>query len=35
MIAKDDPHPIAAPFSLSRFSSGRLIDENIAAAVAH
>ena len=34
-IAKDDPHPIAAPFSLSRFSSGRLIDENIAAAVAH
>ena len=33
-IAKDDPHPIAAPFSLSRFSSGRLIDENIAA-VAH
>ncbi len=34
-IARDDPHPIAAPFSLSRFSSGRLIDENIAAAVAH
>ena len=34
-IAKDDLHPIAAPFSLSRFSSGRLIDENIAAAVAH
>ena len=34
MIAKDDPS-IAAPFSLSRFSSGRLIDENIAAAVAH
>ncbi|MBO90203.1 MAG: sarcosine oxidase subunit beta [Rickettsiales bacterium] len=34
-IAKDDPHPIAAPFALSRFSSGRLIDENIAAAVAH
>ena len=34
-IAKDDPHPIAAPFTLSRFSSGRLIDENIAAAVAH
>jgi sarcosine oxidase subunit beta len=34
-IAKDEPHPIAAPFALSRFSSGRLIDENIAAAVAH
>ena len=34
-IAKDAPPPIAAPFALSRFSSGRLIDENIAAAVAH
>ena len=34
-IARDEPHPIAAPFALSRFSSGRLIDENIAAAVAH
>ena len=34
-IAKDEPHPIGASFSLSRFSSGRLIDENIAAAVAH
>ena len=34
-IARDEPHPIAAPFSLDRFSSGRLIDENIAAAVAH
>lgn len=34
-VARDDPHPIAAPFSLDRFSSGRLIDENIAAAVAH
>ena len=34
-IARDDPHPIAAPFSLNRFSSGDLIDENLAAAVAH
>ena len=34
-IANDRPHPLAAPFSLSRFSSGRLIDEHGAAAVAH
>ncbi len=34
-IARDEPHPLAAPFSLRRFSSGRLIDENVAAAVAH
>ncbi len=34
-IAKDEPHPIAAPFRLERFQSGRLIDENLAAAVAH
>jgi sarcosine oxidase subunit beta len=34
-IARDDPHPIAAPFSLERFTSGRLIDEAAAAAVAH
>ena len=34
-IARDEPHPIAAPFSLRRFETGRLIDENIAAAVAH
>jgi sarcosine oxidase subunit beta len=34
-VARDDLHPIAAPFALSRFNSGRLIDENIAAAVAH
>ena len=34
-IANDSPHPIAAPFSLNRFSSGNLIDENLAAAVAH
>jgi len=34
-IANDRPHPLAAPFSLDRFSSGRLIDEHGAAAVAH
>ena len=34
-IANDRPHPLAAPFSLNRFSSGRLIDEHGAAAVAH
>jgi sarcosine oxidase, subunit beta len=34
-IARDDPHPLAAPFSLQRFVSGRLIDEAAAAAVAH
>jgi len=34
-IANDDPHPLAAPFSLERFATGRLIDEAAAAAVAH
>src|SRR5690606_20488725 len=34
-LAKGEPHPIAAPFSLDRFRSGRLIDEAAAAAVAH
>lgn len=34
-IANDRPHPIAEPFGLQRFISGRLIDESIAAAVAH
>jgi sarcosine oxidase, subunit beta len=34
-IAHDEPHPLAAPFSLDRFSSGHLIDEHGAAAVAH
>jgi sarcosine oxidase subunit beta len=34
-IARDEPHPIAAPFSLERFRDGRLIDEAAAAAVAH
>ena len=34
-IARDQPHPIAAPFSLDRFRTGRLIDEAAAAAVSH
>jgi sarcosine oxidase, subunit beta len=34
-MANDRPHPIAAPFSLNRFTEGRLIDESVAAAVAH
>ncbi len=34
-IATDEPHPIAAPFALERFTTGRLIDEAAAAAVAH
>ncbi len=34
-IAKDEPHPINAPFTLERFGAGRLIDEAAAAAVAH
>lgn len=35
MVAKDEPHPLIAPFSLDRFVSGYLIDEHGAAAVAH
>jgi len=34
-MAKGEPHPIAAPFSLERFGEGRLIDEAAAAGVAH
>ncbi len=34
-MAKDEPHPIAAPFTLDRYRTGRLIDEAAAAAVAH
>ncbi|HXT80866.1 MAG TPA: FAD-dependent oxidoreductase, partial [Acetobacteraceae bacterium] len=34
-IARDEPHPLAAPFALDRFRTGRLIDEAAAAAVAH
>jgi sarcosine oxidase, subunit beta len=34
-IARDEPHILAAPFALDRFTSGALIDEHGAAAVAH
>jgi sarcosine oxidase, subunit beta len=34
-IAQDRPHPLNAAFSLERFSTGHLIDEHGAAAVAH
>jgi sarcosine oxidase subunit beta len=34
-IAKDEPHPINAAFTLERFRDGNLIDEAAAAAVAH
>jgi sarcosine oxidase, subunit beta len=34
-VATGRPHPINAPFTLARFSSGRLVDEHGAAAVAH
>jgi sarcosine oxidase, subunit beta len=34
-VATGRPHPINAPFTLERFSSGELVDEHCAAAVAH
>jgi sarcosine oxidase subunit beta len=34
-LARGTPHPVAAPFGLERFTTGRLIDEAAAAAVAH
>ncbi|MBI3706821.1 MAG: sarcosine oxidase subunit beta family protein [Proteobacteria bacterium] len=34
-IAGGEPHPLAAPFGLDRFTTGRLIDEGAAAGVAH
>ena len=34
-VARGEPHPINAPFSLDRFRTGRLINEAAAAAVAH
>ena len=34
-IAKDEPHPINAPFTIERVRDGTLIDEAAAAAVAH
>jgi sarcosine oxidase subunit beta len=34
-LAKGEPDALAGPFSLERFSEGRMIDESVAAAVAH
>ena len=34
-MARDEPHPINAPFTIERFRDGLLIDEAAAAAVAH
>jgi sarcosine oxidase subunit beta len=34
-VANDEPHPYLAPFGIDRFTSGALIDEHGAAAVAH
>ena len=34
-IANERPHPLAAPYALERFTTGALIDEHGAAAVAH
>ena len=34
-VATGEPHPLNAPFALERFSTGALIDEHGAAAVAH
>ena len=34
-IARDEPHPLNAGYTLDRFASGRLIDENAAAGVGH
>ena len=34
-MATGEPHPLNAPFALDSFTSGALIDEHAAAAVAH
>ncbi|WP_017615922.1 sarcosine oxidase subunit beta family protein [Nocardiopsis salina] len=34
-IANDSPHPLNAPFSLDRFTTGALVDEHGASGVAH
>ncbi|MBP2703056.1 sarcosine oxidase subunit beta family protein [Microbispora sp. RL4-1S] len=34
-VATGEPHPLNAPFSLDRFTTGALVDEHGAAAVAH
>lgn len=35
MLADGNPRDLAAPFSMDRFTEGRMIDESVAAAVAH
>ncbi len=35
MLADGAPRALAAAFSLDRFTEGRMIDESVAAAVAH
>ena len=34
-VARDEPHALNAAFSLERFTTGALVDEHGAAAVAH
>jgi sarcosine oxidase subunit beta len=34
-LARDEPHPLAAPFALERFTSGALVDEHGAAVASH
>ena len=35
LLARDEPHPLAIPFSLRRFETGRLIDEAAASGIPH
>ena len=35
MLADGEPRDLAAPFTMDRFAEGRMIDESVAAAVAH
>ena len=35
LVANSSSQELASPFSLSRFQEGRMIDESVAAAVAH
>ena len=34
-LARDEPHPLAAPFALERFETGALVDEHGAAVASH
>jgi sarcosine oxidase subunit beta len=34
-VVQDEPHPLALPFALDRFTTGALVDEHAAAAVSH